>query len=73
MLNPLAPIAHHWLDSTHIAFGVVTGGLHTDRWKIEGSFFNGREPDPVRTNLDFGRLDAVAGRISIAPNSYFTF
>ena len=27
MPNPVAPIAHHWLDATHIAFGVVTGGL----------------------------------------------
>src|SRR5204863_8412876 len=24
---PEAPISHHWLDSTHITFGVVTGGL----------------------------------------------
>lgn len=35
--------------------------------------FNGREPDPLRTNFDFGRLDAVAGRISIAVNSRLTF
>jgi hypothetical protein len=21
-----APISHHWLDSTHITFGVVTAG-----------------------------------------------
>jgi hypothetical protein len=24
--NPETPIAHHWLDSTHISFGVVTAG-----------------------------------------------
>src|SRR6185369_5925271 len=24
--NPEAPITHHWLDSTHIAYGVVTLG-----------------------------------------------
>jgi hypothetical protein len=24
MPNPLAPISHHWLDATHITFGVVT-------------------------------------------------
>ena len=28
MPNPLAPIAHHWLDSTHVTFGVVTGALY---------------------------------------------
>ena len=27
MASPLAPISHHWLDATHIAFGVVTGGI----------------------------------------------
>src|ERR1700680_800643 len=26
MDNPQAPLAHHWLDSTHISWGVVTGG-----------------------------------------------
>ena len=28
---PEAPISHHWLDSTHISFGVVTAGLVLDR------------------------------------------
>ena len=27
MDSPEAPITHHWLDSTHITFGVVTAGL----------------------------------------------
>ena len=27
MRNPEAPISHHWLDSTHITFGVVTLGV----------------------------------------------
>ena len=70
--NPLAPIAHHWLDSTHISFGVLTGGIYNARWKVEGSVFNGREPDPVRTNFDFAPLDAVAGRLSVAPTSRLT-
>ena len=26
MDSPEAPISHHWLDSTHISFGVLTGG-----------------------------------------------
>jgi hypothetical protein len=70
--NPLAPIAHHWLDSTHISFGVVTGGIYTGRWKAEASVFNGREPDSVRTDFDFAQLDAVAGRVSLAPTNRVT-
>jgi YHS domain-containing protein len=67
MPNPLAPISHHWLDSTHIAFGVITGGLYGSRWKAEGSLFNGREPDEKRTNFDFGPLDSASGRVSFLP------
>jgi len=39
--NPVAPISHHWLDSTHIAFGVVTAGVVSNRWQLEASAFNG--------------------------------
>ena len=28
MPNPLAPIGHHWLDATHVTFGVVTAGIY---------------------------------------------
>ncbi|MGA8706207.1 MAG: hypothetical protein WB646_04385 [Steroidobacteraceae bacterium] len=24
--DPVAPLTHHWLDSTHITYGVVTAG-----------------------------------------------
>jgi YHS domain-containing protein len=65
--NPVAPIAHHWLDATHITFGVVTGGVYGSRWKAEGSVFNGREPDENRTNVDFGRLDSTSGRLWFLP------
>ena len=41
MDNPEAPISHHWLDSTHITFGVVTVGTVIDTWKIEASAFRG--------------------------------
>jgi hypothetical protein len=67
--NPLAPIAHHWLDSTHITFGVVTAGLYGNRWKAEASVFNGREPDETRADFDFGALDSVAGRVWFLPTS----
>jgi YHS domain-containing protein len=69
MPNPLAPIAHHWLDSTHISFGVLTGGIYRKRWKIETSAFNGREPDENRKNFDFGALDSVSGRVSVLPTA----
>jgi hypothetical protein len=57
MPNPLAPTGHHWLDATHITFGVVTGAVFTPRWKAELSVFNGREPDENRWDFDF----ALAG------------
>jgi len=65
--NPLAPIAHHWLDATHVAFGVVTGGVYGARWKAEGSLFNGREPDENRTDFDFAALDSVSARVWYLP------
>jgi hypothetical protein len=30
--NPEAPITHHWFDSTHITYGVVTAGVAAPRW-----------------------------------------
>jgi YHS domain-containing protein len=69
MPNPLAPISHHWLDSTHVSFGVVTGGVYAARWKAEASVFNGREPDEHRTNLDLAPLDSFSGRLWFLPTS----
>ncbi len=68
MDDPVAPITHHWLDSTHITYGVVTWGLVHGAWKIEGSAFNGREPDQHRWNLDRFRLDSWSGRVSWNPD-----
>lgn len=67
MPNPLAPISHHWLDATHISFGVVTGGVYGSRWKAEASMFNGREPDEHRKDFDFGALDSFSARVWFAP------
>lgn len=69
MPNPLAPIAHHWLDSTHITFGVLTAGLYANRWKAEASVFNGREPDEQRADFDFGALDSVSSRLWFLPSA----
>jgi hypothetical protein len=68
MPNPLAPIGHHWLDATHVAFGVVTAGVAAARWKVEASAFNGREPDDARHNLDFAALDSFSGRAWFLPS-----
>ena len=47
MDSPEAPISHHWLDSTHISFGVLTGGIVLDRVKVEVSRFNGARARPA--------------------------
>jgi hypothetical protein len=65
--SPEAPISHHWLDSTHISFGVVTAGIVLDRVKFELSRFNGREPDQRRWNIETGPLDSTAVRLSWNP------
>ncbi|PYK76885.1 MAG: hypothetical protein DME37_13575, partial [Verrucomicrobia bacterium] len=44
MDDPDAPLGHHWQDSSHVTFGVATGGLVWRTVKIEGSVFTGREP-----------------------------
>src|SRR5439155_11846285 len=38
---PEAPITHHWLDSTHITYGVLTAGYVLDKFKVEVSGFRG--------------------------------
>ena len=65
---PEAPITHHWLDSTHITFGVVTAGVVTGAVKFEGSVFNGREPDEHRWNIETGSLTSWAARASWNPS-----
>jgi hypothetical protein len=69
MDSPEAPISHHWLDSTHISFGVVTGGFIHGDWKIEASAYNGREPDQHRYNIETGALDSTAVRLSWNPTA----
>lgn len=65
--NPEAPLAHHWLDATHISYGVVTLGWVRGGWKLEGSAFNGHEPDPKRTDLDAPKLNSYSFRASFQP------
>jgi hypothetical protein len=67
MDSPEAPITHHWLDSTHITFGVVTAGWVHDDWKLEVSRFRGREPDEHRWDIETGALDSTSARVSFNP------
>lgn len=67
--SPEAPITHHWFDSTHITFGVLTAGVVAGDWKFEGSRFRGREPDEDRYDIETGALDSTALRVSWNPNA----
>jgi hypothetical protein len=67
LADPLATLGHHWLDSTHISFGVFTLGLVGRRVKLEGSWFNGREPDERRWDVDLRAPDSWAARLSVMP------
>ncbi|MCW3796626.1 hypothetical protein OMW55_02220 [Sphingomonas sp. BN140010] len=69
MDSPEAPISHHWLDSTHISFGVLTGGLTLGNAKVEVSRFNGREPDEHRWDIETAALDSTAVRVSFNPTN----
>ena len=71
--NPTAPLSHHTFDSTHIAYGVVTAAIDHGPWVLEGSVFNGREPDENRWDFDFGRLDSVSGRLWYRPTAEWEF
>jgi hypothetical protein len=73
MDDPEAPITHHWLDSTHITYGVVTVGYVYGSWKIEGSAFRGREPDQYRYAIEGPRLDSASARISCNPDPNWSF
>jgi hypothetical protein len=65
---PDAPITHHWLDSTHITYGVITFGYIKDGIKVENSFFRGREPDQFRWNIETPRFDSYCVRATINPD-----
>jgi hypothetical protein len=69
---PMAPLSHHLQDSTHTSFGVITTALIVNRFKIEGSVFNGREPDEKRYTIQFAPLDSWSARLSVAASKNWT-
>lgn len=71
--DPWSPLGHHWQDATHISYGVLTAGVYSRIWKLEGSWFNGREPDENRWNIDLRGLDSYSGRLTVNPTGRFNF
>lgn len=67
LFSPDAPLSHHWVDATHITFGVASLGVRWDNFKLEGSSFTGREPDEHRYGFDKPRFDSWSGRLSFNP------
>ena len=71
--NPDPPITHHYFDSTHISFGVVTAGLSGAlagrHWQLETSAFRGQEPDEKRWGIGSPRLDSWSVRATLNPGA----
>ncbi len=78
--DPAAPLSHHLQDSTHTSFGVVTTGFIFDfskvdssalekigSVKLEGSAFNGHEPNEQRWSIQLAPLDSWSFRVSDTP------
>jgi hypothetical protein len=65
--DPLPPISYQWQDSTHVTSGVATAALYTREVKLEASWFNGREPDEDRWDLDLRSPDSFSVRLSANP------
>jgi hypothetical protein len=85
--DPEAPLGHHLQDSTHTSFGVVTTGFIFDLskldlsklnlsklgfLKIEGSAFNGHEPNEKRWSIQPAALDSWSFRVTAAPTRNWT-
>lgn len=65
--DPLATLAHHLQDSTHIAYDVVTGGITYGRVRLEASGFHGREPGENRWTIEAGAVDSWSTRLTATP------
>ena len=71
--TPVAVLGHHNQDSTHIAFGVLTAAFVHTHFKIDGSWFNGREPDEARWGFDPIRLNSYSARITARAGESWVF
>src|SRR5712691_3294933 len=64
---PEAPLGHHWQDSSHIAYEVVTAGISHGIFRLEASGFHGAEPNENRWTIGYGAIDSWSTRLSISP------
>jgi hypothetical protein len=69
LYDMVAALGHHWEDSTHISFGVVTAVVFGRAWKLDGSWFNGREPDQFRYDFDLRVPDSYSARFTVNPTA----
>ena len=65
--NPVATLGHHLEDSTHISDDVITLGITHRAVRLEASGFHGREPDEFRWDIDSGKIDSWATRLTVNP------
>jgi hypothetical protein len=70
--NPLAPLTHHFLDATHIAYGVLTGGIYNGLIQAEASVFNGHEPDQDRWLPEAPAFNSWSARLTVTPGREWT-
>ncbi len=64
---PEAPLGHHWEDSTHIAYDVVTAGVQYRNVRLEASGFYGTEPGENRWTLGYGPVNSWSTRLWYFP------
>src|SRR5580704_16919468 len=55
---PQAPLGHHWEDSTHIAYNVLTAGILYKKVRLEASGFYGTEPGENRWTINYGPMNS---------------
>ncbi|HEY4639949.1 MAG TPA: hypothetical protein VII75_01275 [Thermoanaerobaculia bacterium] len=64
---PQAALGHHTQDSTHIAGSVLTIGAQSGMFGYAFSGFHGQEPDENRWDIDTGKIDSWAARVTFDP------
>jgi hypothetical protein len=69
---PQAALSHHAQDSTHIAGSVLTIGAQSGTFGYAFSGFHGREPDEHRWDIDTGKIDSWAARVTFDPSQNWT-
>jgi len=69
---PQGTLSHHVQDSTHVAGSVLTIGAQSGKIGYSVSAFHGREPDENRWDIDTGKLDSWAARVTFDPSPHWT-